>query len=54
MFIQVHKSFIINLKYIRKLAKNNVIMESGKNIPVSQKRAAVVKKRIFVFFSDYY
>ena len=54
MFIQVHKSLIINLKYIRKLAKNNVIMESGKNIPVSQKRAAVVKKEYLSFFSDYY
>lgn len=53
-FTQVHKSFLINLKYIRKLSKNNVIMESGKNIPVSQKRATVVKKEYLSFFSGYY
>ncbi len=53
-FIQVHKSFLINLKYIKKLSKNYVIMESGKNIPVSQKRATVVKKEYLSFFSEYY
>lgn len=53
-FIQVHKSFLINLKYIKKLAKNNVIMESGKNIPISQKRTAFVKKEYLSFFSKLY
>lgn len=53
-FIQVHKSFLINLKYIKKLAKNNVIMESGKSIPVSQKRTAAVKKEYLSYFSKLY
>lgn len=53
-FIQVHKSFLINLKYIKQLAKNNVTMESGKIIPVSQKRTVTVKKEYLEFFSKYY
>lgn len=53
-FTQVHKSFLINLKYIKQLAKNSAIMESGKNIPISQKRAVAVKKEYLVFFSEYY
>lgn len=53
-FTQVHKSFLINLKYIKQLTKNSAIMESGKNIPISQKRAVAVKKEYLVFFSEYY
>ncbi len=53
-FIQVHKSFLVNLKNIKKLTRNSVIMDSGKNIPISQKRAAAVKKEYLLFVSTYY
>lgn len=36
-FIKVHKSFLINLRYIKKLNRSNVIMESGASIPVSKR-----------------
>lgn len=53
-FMQVHKSFLINLKYVKKLTQNNVIMEGGKDIPVSKSRAAGVKKEYLVFVSEQY
>lgn len=53
-FMQVHKSFLINLNYVKKLTGNNVLMESGENIPVSKKRTADVKKEYLLFISEQY
>ena len=53
-FIQVHKSFLINMRYVKKLTQKTVLMESGKSIPVSKNRAADVKKEYLLFVTDYY
>lgn len=53
-FLQVHKSFVVNLKYIKKLGTNYVIMDSGDKIPVSKAKTAAVKKEYLLFFSDQY
>lgn len=53
-FLQIHKSFVINLKYVKKLTQNNIIMESGANLPVSKARSASVKKEYLLFVSEQY
>ncbi len=53
-FLQVHKSFIINLKYVKKMAQSNMVMESDKIIPVSKKRIADVKRKYLLFVSGQY
>lgn len=53
-FLHVHKSFIVNLKYIKKLTSDSIIMESGKCIPVSKTRTAGVKKEYLLFISEQY
>jgi len=53
-FMQVHKSFLVNLHYIDKLAQGNIIMKSGANIPVSKARAADVKKEYLKFIMEHY
>lgn len=53
-FIQVHKSFIINLSYVKKLTMNSVIMENGRNIPVSRARALGVRKEYLLYVSEEY
>lgn len=53
-FIQVHKSFLVNLKYVQQLSKNCITMESGACIPVSQKRAVTVKNEYLSFVTEYY
>lgn len=53
-FIQVHKSFLVNLRYVDKLASGNIIMESGAWIPVSKARIADVKKEYLTFVSKQY
>lgn len=53
-FVQVHKSFLVNLRYVDKLAPDNALMESGTKIPVSKTRAADVKKKYLQFVSKQY
>lgn len=53
-FVQVHKSFLVNLSHVDKLASGNVIMESGATIPVSKTRTADVKKEYLKFVSEQY
>lgn len=53
-FIQVHKSFLVNLCHVDRLATGNIIMESGANIPVSKARAADVKREYLKFVSEQY
>ena len=53
-FIQVHKSFLINMNYVKKLSQGNVILQSGKTIPVSKTRVADVKKGYLLFVSERY
>ena len=53
-FIYVHKSFLINLDYVRKLKQGCVLMESGTSIPVSRKGSFDVKKEYLLFISEQY
>lgn len=53
-FLQVHKSFLVNLHHVDKLTQGTIIMESGANIPVSKTRAADVKKEYLKFVSRHY
>lgn len=53
-FIQVHKSFLVNLYHVDRLAHGNIIMESGAIIPISKARTADVKKEYLKFVSEQY
>lgn len=53
-FLQVHKSFVINLKYVRMLMPDHIVMENGKNIPISKTRAGNVKKDYLLYVSEQY
>ncbi len=53
-FLQVHKSFLINMNYVNKLTQNSILMESGKSIPISKKRVADVKKEYLLYVNERY
>lgn len=53
-FLQVHKSFLVNLDYVKQLTQDGVIMESGKQLPVSKAKAARVKREYLLFVSEKY
>ena len=50
-FLQIHKSFLVNMDYVKQLATDSVIMESGKRLPVSRAKAANVKREYLLFVS---
>ncbi len=53
-FMQVHKSFLINMMHVKKLDGNRVVMDSGAMVPVSKKNTANVKKAYLLFVSEQY
>ena len=53
-FLRIHKSFLINMNHVKKLGQGNIIMESGRRIPVSKTRAAEVKREYLQFISECY
>lgn len=50
-FIQTHKSFFINLKYVSTLHSNTVIMDDNKKIPISRKYLSSVRTVYLNFIS---
>lgn len=46
-FIQCHKSFLVNMDYIKELKGDSVMLASGQAVPVSQKRRKLVREAIF-------
>lgn len=53
-FIQVHKSFIVNMQYINKLLQDEIIMENGNHIPVSKKKSSEVKRIYLSYMTERY
>lgn len=43
-FIMIHRSIIVNMKYIFSLEKDNVILENKKKLPLSRHRVKEVKR----------
>lgn len=50
-FQQVHKSFLVNLEYVKRLNIDSIIMRSGKQLPVSKAKTAKVKREYLLFVS---
>lgn len=48
-FVCTHKSYIVNMNYIQKITKNEVVLYTGKEIPVSRTRYKDVKETFMSF-----
>lgn len=48
-FIMIHKSYLVNLKYITKLNCNSAMLTGNLQIPVSERRYAEVKSRLMLW-----
>ena len=53
-FVYVHKSFLINMNYVRTVLQHTVVMDSGISIPISKKKYSEVKKEYLLFYSEQY
>lgn len=48
-FYRVHKSFILNLDYIKEYQRKEVIMKNGKLVPISYRNQAVFRKVFYEY-----
>ena len=48
-FIQVHRSFLVNMNYIRSIGTMDMCLHNGTNIPLAQRRVADIKKHYLAF-----
>ena len=53
-FIQVHKSFVVNLDHVKIYDMNQITMRSEKQIPISKSRQAAVKRFYLKYISEQY
>lgn len=51
-FLQPHKSFFVNIKYIRALQSDVVLMDDGREIPVARRRMTEIQNRYIQFISE--
>lgn len=48
-FIRIHKSYLVNFRYIRSVEKNIVFLTCGKELPLSRYRVSDTKMKILFF-----
>lgn len=51
-FIRCHRSYLVNLKYIKTITKDNVILDNGVKIPISRGRYNEVNEAFINYFCD--
>lgn len=51
-FIRIHKSYLVNFRYIRFIEKNAVFLTCGKELPLSRNRVSETKIKIMFFSKD--
>lgn len=51
-FLLIHKSFLINLNYVKQLTANSVTMNSGRQLPVSRAKSSMVRREYLLFISE--
>lgn len=52
LFLQCHKSFLINLSYVKSLRHSDILLLDDVSVPVSQKRRAQVKGDLAQYLSN--
>ncbi|MCB7304534.1 LytTR family DNA-binding domain-containing protein [Bariatricus massiliensis] len=45
IFVQTHMSYLVNMEYIHYMAETELLLRNGKNIPISRRYRAEVKKQ---------
>lgn len=51
-FVRCHRSYIVNVKYIKSITKNNVLLENGINIPISRGKYNEINDAFINFISE--
>lgn len=46
-FVRNHKSYVVNLKYVRNVYKDTIILENDEKLPLSKHRSKKLRERLF-------
>ncbi|HOO80457.1 MAG TPA: LytTR family DNA-binding domain-containing protein [Lachnospiraceae bacterium] len=52
-FVKIHRSYLINMKYIREITPSEVILVSEHHLPVSRSYSASLKENYFAFSEQF-
>lgn len=52
MFVLVHRSYIINLKYVKNFVGNEITLDAGTKIPVSRGKRELFKQQIMKYMRE--
>lgn len=50
-FLQPHRSYLVNLKYVRSITRTDIIMDNGKSIPLSRRRFNDVNQAFIQYYT---
>ncbi|WP_124100991.1 LytTR family DNA-binding domain-containing protein [Ruminococcus sp. Marseille-P6503] len=50
-FIHTHRSYIVNLRFVKSIGKTAVMLDNGKEIPLSRRRYGEVNKKFIEFYT---
>lgn len=51
-FIRIHKSYMVNMNYIKRIERNAVTLKDGTALPISKSRYQIVRDKFFKFISE--
>ena len=51
-FVRIHKSFLVNMDYIKRIERNEVTLKSGKALPISKTRSQYVRDCYFNYMEE--
>lgn len=51
-FVRVHKSYLINLKYVKEYGTDKVVMKNGMEIPIGRKFGSMARERFFDYVKE--
>ncbi|MCI6887599.1 MAG: LytTR family DNA-binding domain-containing protein [Lachnospiraceae bacterium] len=51
-FLQCHKSFVVNMNYIRRIDKNRILLQTREEIPISKARYAETRTAYFRYMGE--
>ena len=51
-FVRIHKSFMVNMNYIRKIERTSLTLKNGTVLPISKTKYLIAKDKFFKFISE--
>ncbi len=51
-FVRIHKSFLVNMNYIRRIERTSLTLKNGTVLPISKTKYQVAKDKFFKFMSE--